>query len=126
MYTDGACKGNPGKGGWGAILKYGNHERVLWGSEHKTTNNRMEMTAALEALRAIKYPCKVLLHSDSALLVNTFTKNWKRRANKDLWEPLEEECRRHHVTWIKVKAHATDPLNNRVDRIASEAALGQR
>ena len=99
IYTDGACSGNPGPGGWAAILQYGPHERVLSGAEPQTTNNRMELRAALEALRALKEPVE----------------------NKDLWEGLIEETNRHEVSWIKVKGHADNALNNRVDGLAVEA-----
>ncbi|MBP0016701.1 MAG: ribonuclease HI [Cyanobacteria bacterium SBLK] len=127
IYTDGACSGNPGTGGWGAILKYGEHCKELSGSaEEKTTNNRMEMMAVIEALKALKYPCLVYLHTDSQLIVNTMTRNWKRKTNQDLWAEIDRLARIHQVKWIWVKGHASDPLNNRVDRLAvaaSKAAL---
>ena len=135
IYTDGSCSGNPGPGGWAAVLKYGPHERVVTGAAPETTNNRMELRAALEALRALKEPCRVSLHTDSAYLVRAFNEgwldNWQRKGwrtaskkpveNKDLWEGLLEQAARHHITWIKVKGHADDPLNNRVDELAVEA-----
>lgn len=135
IYTDGACSGNPGPGGWAAVLRYGSHERVLTGAAPETTNNRMELTAALEALRALKEPCRVSLHTDSAYLEKAFNEswleNWQRRGwrtaskkpveNRDLWEALLEQANRHRVAWIKVKGHADNPLNNRVDALAVEA-----
>ena len=135
IYTDGSCSGNPGPGGWAAVLKYGRHERVLSGAAPDTTNNRMELTAALEALRALKEPCRVSLHTDSAYLARAFNEgwldNWQRKGwrtaskkpveNKDLWEGLLEQAARHQISWIKVKGHADDPINNRVDKLAVEA-----
>ncbi len=135
IYTDGSCSGNPGPGGWAAVLKYGPHERVVTGATPETTNNRMDLRAALEALRALKEPCRVSLHTDSAYLVRAFNEgwldNWQRKGwrtaskkpveNKDLWEGLLEQAARHHITWIKVKGHADDALNNRVDELAVEA-----
>ena len=138
VYTDGACSGNPGPGGWAATLRYGGHERVLTGSAERTTNNRMELTAALEALRTLKYGCSVQIHTDSAYLANAFNQgwidNWVRRGwktagkkpveNQDLWQQLLEQVRRHRVKWVKVKGHAGDEGNNRVDRLAVEAMKG--
>jgi ribonuclease HI len=135
IYTDGACSGNPGPGGWGAILKYGENEREISGAEPETTNNRMEMQAAIEALRALKAPCKVSLHTDSAYLARAFTEGWLERwqkngwktaskqpvENRDLWTELLKEVGRHEVRWIKVKGHSTDELNNRADRLAVSA-----
>ena len=135
IYTDGSCSGNPGPGGWAAVLKYGRHERVVSGAAPETTNNRMELTAALEALRALKEPCRVSLHTDSAYLARAFNEgwleNWQRKGwrtankkpveNKDLWEGLLEQAARHRIAWIKVKGHADDPINNRVDALAVEA-----
>lgn len=135
IYTDGSCSGNPGPGGWAAILRFGEHERVVSGAEAETTNNRMELTAALESLRALKEPCAVSLHTDSAYLVRAFNegwlRNWQRNGwrnakkkpveNKDLWEALLEQNARHRMTWVKVKGHADNPLNNRVDGLAVEA-----
>jgi ribonuclease HI len=135
LYTDGACSGNPGPGGWAAILQYGQHEMELSGAENPTTNNRMEMMAAIEGLRALKEPCRVSLHTDSAYLARAFTEGWLTRwqrngwqtagkkpvENKDLWLKLLEETSRHRVEWIKVKGHSTDELNNRADRLAVEA-----
>ncbi len=135
IYTDGACRGNPGPGGWAAILQYGEHEKVLTGAEPRTTNQRMELRAAIEALRALKVPCQVALHSDSAYLVNAFrqrwVESWQRNGwltsretpveNRDLWEELIELTRRHQVEWVKVKGHADDELNRRCDALAREA-----
>ena len=135
IYTDGSCSGNPGPGGWAAILRFGRHERVITGSARHTTNNRMELMAALEALRALKYPCKVSIHTDSAYLEQAFNQRrlekwrgngWRTTGktpvkNKDLWCDLLEQISTHQVTWIKVKGHASDPLNNRVDLLAVDA-----
>jgi ribonuclease HI len=135
IYTDGACSGNPGPGGWGALLRYGEHERVVSGGEPLTTNNRMELRAAIEGLRALKEPCRVLLHTDSAYLHRAFTDGWLKRwqrndwktaskkpvENRDLWEDLLELAAVHDVQWVKVKGHANDQLNNRVDRLAVDA-----
>lgn len=132
IYTDGACSGNPGPGGWAALLEYNESERLISGGAPNTTNNRMEITAAIEALRCLKRPCKVFIHSDSALLVNTFNKgwieNWQKKGwrkadkkpveNQDLWEKLLKEMKRHEITWIKVKGHADNDKNNRVDQAA--------
>ena len=135
VYTDGACSGNPGPGGWGALLLLESGQVELFGGERATTNNRMEMTAALEALRSLDEPCHVKLHTDSAYLSNAFKQNWignwqrngwktaskKPVANKDLWEALLEQTERHDVEWVKVKGHADDVLNNEVDRLAVDA-----
>lgn len=135
IYTDGACSGNPGPGGWGAILIYKGSEKELKGNHPETTNNRMEMTAALEALKALKHPCQVQLHSDSAYLVNAFRQGWLEKwqrngwqtagrkpvENQDLWLELLEMTERHRVTWIKVKGHADNEYNNRCDKIAVDA-----
>lgn len=132
IYTDGACSGNPGPGGWAAILQFGPHERVITGDASQTTNNRMELTAALEALRTLTEPCQVDLHTDSAYLARAFNDgwldNWQRNGwrnakkkpveNKDLWLGLIEQANRHQINWIKVKGHADNDLNNRVDELA--------
>ena len=134
IYTDGACSGNPGPGGWGAVLLYGRPpvERELSGHETETTNNRMELTAAAEALEALREPCRVHLHSDSAYLINAFRDRWldgwQRRGwkkadkkpvlNRDLWERLLAQDARHEIEWIKVKGHAGVDMNERVDRLA--------
>lgn len=135
IYTDGSCSGNPGPGGWAAILRHGPHERVLTGAEVQTTNNRMELTAALEALRVLTEPCHVVLHTDSAYLARAFNEGWLDRwqrngwrnaqkkpvENQDLWKALLEQAARHLVEWVKVKGHADHELNNRVDGLAVEA-----
>jgi ribonuclease HI len=136
LYTDGACSGNPGPGGWGAVLIWNKKEKVLSGGSANTTNNRMEMQAVIEALKALKKPCHVKIHSDSALIINAFTKgwieNWLRKGwkkadkkpveNRDLWEQMLETAKPHKIEWIKVKGHSDNELNNRVDKIAVEAS----
>lgn len=140
IYTDGACSGNPGPGGWGAVLLYGEHRRELSGGEFRTTNNRMELTGPIEALSALHMPCRVKLYSDSAYLVNAFNQHWidgwQRRGwlnsqkkpveNKELWQRLAQLCRVHDVTFIKVKGHADNRENNRCDALARNAALSVR
>ncbi|HLN64337.1 MAG TPA: ribonuclease HI [Symbiobacteriaceae bacterium] len=135
IYTDGACSGNPGPGGWGAILMAGEHRKELSGFEANTTNNRMEIMAAIAAVRALKSPCRVKLYSDSAYLVNAFKQNWlgnwQRNGwinskkdpveNQDLWRELLAVVRPHEVEWIKVKGHADNPYNNRCDELARAA-----
>jgi len=135
IYTDGACQGNPGPGGWGAILRYGRHEKELSGGEKDTTNNRMELQAALEALKALNEPCRVTLFTDSEYLKRGITEwlpNWKRRnwrrkggklANVDLWMRLDEEISRHEINWRWVKGHAGNVINERVDKLARTAIL---
>lgn len=136
VYTDGACRGNPGPGGWAALLEYKDKQKTISGSEPQSTNNRMEMMAVIQALHSLKKPCKVTVHSDSALIVNAFTRgwvsNWLRRGwkkadkqlveNRDLWELLLRAMEPHEVIWVKVKGHADDERNNRVDRLAVEAS----
>jgi len=133
IYTDGACSGNPGKGGWAAILIYNAHHKEIFGSEEYTTNNRMEMTAALKGLMALKEPCEVELYSDSAYLVDSFNLGWIEKwksngwkksnneevKNQDLWEQLLYLCSIHKVKWIKVKGHADNEYNNRCDKLAT-------
>lgn len=135
IYTDGACSGNPGPGGWAAVLRYQGHERELSGGAALTTNNRMELRAAVEALKALRESCEVELHTDSAYLHRAFTDRWVQRwqrngwktsakkpvENQDLWKELIEQANRHRVKWVKVKGHADDELNNRADRLAVEA-----
>ena len=136
VFTDGACKGNPGPGGWGAILRSGGHEKELSGGEKATTNNRMEMTAAIRALAALNEPCEVTLHTDSKYLIDGITRwvngwqknGWKTAArkpvlNSDLWLALLDAVRPHRVKWVWVKGHAGHPENERADRLASDAAL---
>ncbi len=134
IYTDGACSGNPGKGGWGTILLYKGNEKVLSGYEIETTNNRMELTAAIQGLKALKERCSVKLYSDSAYLVNAFRNGWlygwkengwkrgekkEELKNSDLWQELYELIQQHRVEWIKVKGHADNEYNNRCDRLAT-------
>lgn len=132
LYTDGACSGNPGPGGWAVLLIWKGKEKELSGGESHTTNNRMEMTAVIEGLNALKKPCKVGIHSDSALIVNAFTqgwidnwqhKNWRKAdkkpvENRDLWEKMLRAAAPHQVRWVKVKGHSDDEYNNRVDALA--------
>ena len=139
IFTDGACKGNPGPGGWGALLRMGAHEKELSGAEPDTTNNRMELTAAIRALNALKQPCEVRLHTDSRYVIDGITKwihGWKRRnwvnaakkpvMNADLWRQLEEAAAPHTIEWEWVRGHSGHPENERADRLASDAAAGLR
>ncbi len=140
IYTDGACSGNPGPGGWGAVLMYGEHRKEISGGDAHTTNNRMELTGPIEALELLKQPCKVRLYSDSAYLVNAFNQhwiaNWQRNGwqpsqkkpveNKELWQRLLELCRTHEVEFIKVKGHADNAENNRCDELARAAIAKYR
>lgn len=134
IFTDGGCKGNPGPGGWGAILRYGDAEKEIYGSDPETTNNRMEMTAAIEALSLLKRPCEVELTTDSQYLRQGITQwihNWKKRdwktadkkpvKNKDLWMALDEQVQKHQVKWNWVKGHAGHPENERADELANIA-----
>ena len=134
MYTDGSCSGNPGPGGWAAVMIYGDYQREVAGAEPETTNNRMELTAAIEGLATLKEPCQVLLHTDSAYMQNAFTKGWidnwqkngwktsskKPVENKDLWKKLIRLSKKHRIVWKKVKGHSDDELNNLVDRLCVE------
>lgn len=139
IYTDGACSGNPGPGGWGAVLISGGHERDIFGGEAHTTNNRMEMMAAIQALETLKRPCKVELHTDSQYLRQGITEwlaGWKARGwktadkkpvkNEDLWRRLDEARARHEVSWRWVKGHAGHPLNERADALAREGVKAVR
>ena len=136
--TDGACSGNPGPGGWAAILRYNHHEKELWGSEPHTTNNRMEMTAAIEALRSLKEDCEIEVVTDSEYLKNGITQwihGWKRKGwmtaakkpvvNQDLWKALDEQVGRHKTTWVWTRGHASHAGNNRCDELATRAAKEQ-
>ncbi len=132
IYTDGSCSGNPGPGGWAAILEYAGHEKELSGGEARTTNNRMELTAAIEGLKALKEPCAVELYSDSKYLIDAIEKGWvygwkkrnwiksdkKPALNPDLWQELLTLLSRHKVTLHWVKGHAANPKNNRCDQLA--------
>jgi ribonuclease HI len=131
IFTDGACSGNPGPGGWGAILRYGDSEKELSGGEDHTTNNRMELMAAIAALEALKTPCKVILNTDSNYLKDGITKwitNWKRNGwrtaskdpvkNAELWQRLEQALGKHEIHWKWVKGHAGHPENERADELA--------
>ena len=133
IWTDGACSGNPGPGGWGAVLRYGATEKDLCGGENPTTNNRMELMAAISALEALKRPCTVDLHTDSEYMRNGITKwiaGWKRNGwrtadkkpvkNVDLWERLEAAIERHEIRWHWVKGHAGDVMNERADELARQ------
>ena len=139
IFTDGACKGNPGPGGWGALLRMGPHEKELFGSEPDTTNNRMEMTAVLRALGALIEPCHVRLHTDSRYVIDGMTKwihGWQKRGwinaskkpvrNADLWHELIEAAKAHEIEWIWVRGHSGHVENERVDRLASDAADAAR
>ncbi|GIX33398.1 MAG: ribonuclease H [Lysobacterales bacterium] len=138
IVTDGACIGNPGPGGWAALLRYRGRERILVGGAPETTNNRMELTAALQALRALKRACRVRLHTDSRYLrdgIERWLATWQAKGwrtadgktvrNRDLWEDLDRERGRHEIEWVWVKAHAGHPDNERVDRLAREEARRQ-
>ncbi len=138
LITDGACLGNPGPGGWAAILRYNEHKKELWGSEPQTTNNRMELRAAIEGLRALKEGCAVEVVTDSQYLKNGITSwihGWKRKGwmtaekkpvvNQDLWKALEAEAARHQTTWTWTKGHASHADNNRCDELATQAARDQ-
>lgn len=140
IYTDGACSGNPGKGGWCAILLYGGHEKVLSGGDADTTNNRMEVYAAVAGLSALKESCRVTLYSDSAYLVNAIEQHWldnwrahgwttadkKPVKNRELWESLSGLLRKHAVTFVKVKGHADNVYNNRCDEYARAAIAAMK
>lgn len=133
VYTDGACSGNPGPGGWGAILLYKEKKLEISGFEAHTTNNRMELLAPIEALSRLKEPCEVDVYSDSAYLTNAFLQNWlgnwvrrgwvksdkKPVENRDLWEQLLQLANLHRISWHKVKGHSDNPLNNRCDELAT-------
>ncbi|MFT6423347.1 MAG: ribonuclease HI [Thalassolituus sp.] len=132
LYTDGACKGNPGPGGWGALLRYGKNEKELFGGEKDTTNNRMELMAAIEGLKALSRACDVSLTTDSQYVkqgINSWMAGWKKNGwrtaskqpvkNKDLWQALDKECQRHNIEWHWVKGHAGHEGNERADMLAN-------
>ncbi len=133
VYTDGACSGNPGPGGWGAVLRFGDKERELCGGADNTTNNRMELTAAIEGLRALNEPCEVVLTTDSTYVKDGITRwlaNWKKNGwktaakkavkNQDLWQELDHQTSRHTVQWQWVKGHSGHPENERADALANQ------
>jgi ribonuclease HI len=135
IYTDGACKGNPGVGGWGAILESGGKSRELCGGELLTTNNRMELTAVIRALEALRRPCKVRVHTDSQYVqqgISTWIHNWKKRGwrtadrkpvkNEDLWRQLDELAQQHEIEWLWVRGHAGHDGNERADALANRGA----
>lgn len=135
IYTDGACSGNPGPGGWGSILMYKGNKKEISGGKEDTTNNVMELTAVIEGLKLLKFPCKVKLYSDSAYVVNAFTQKWiygwlkngwvnsskEPVKNKELWQELYDLTKVHEVEFIKVKGHADNKYNNRCDELARNA-----
>ena len=135
IYTDGACSGNPGPGGWGTILMYNGNTKEMSGGKSQTTNNVMELTAVVEGLKSLKYPCKVKLYSDSAYVVNAFNQKWIQGwlkngwvnsskepvKNKEIWQELYELTKKHQVTFIKVKGHSDNEFNNRCDELARNA-----
>lgn len=138
LTTDGSCLGNPGRGGWAAILHYGAHKKEMYGSEPHTTNNRMELSAPLHALAALKEPCEVEITTDSQYLkkgIESWIANWKRNGwktsdkksvqNQDLWVELDQQVQRHRVTWAWTKGHAGHDENNRCDELARRAAEEQ-
>ncbi|MEM1141904.1 MAG: ribonuclease HI [Pseudomonadota bacterium] len=139
LYTDGACRGNPGPGGWGVLLEFAGHEKELYGAENPTTNNRMELKAAIEGLSALSEPCAVRLFTDSTYVMKGITQwigAWKERgwktagrkpvANADLWQLLDQQNQRHEVTWQWVKGHSGDPGNERADGLANRGIDEQK
>lgn len=139
IYTDGACSGNPGPGGWGAVLIYGDYIRELSGAEPQTTNNRMEMVAVIKSLQALKEMCQVHIYTDSAYICNCFLEGWYKKwlangwknskkeevENKDLWQEMLDEVEKHQVVWHKVKGHSGVKYNERADQLAVQACKKQ-
>lgn len=136
IYTDGACKGNPGRGGWGALLRSGDKEKELFGGEANTTNNRMELRAVIEALNTLTRPCQIVLHTDSQYVqlgISKWIHGWKKRGwrtsanepvkNADLWQALEQASERHQIDWRWVKGHAGHEFNERADQLANAGVL---
>ncbi len=136
IYTDGACKGNPGPGGWGALLRYKNQQKELFGGEKHTTNNRMELKAAIEALSVLTRPCSVELYTDSQYVKNGILQwmdNWKKKGwktsakkpvkNQDLWQKLDEQVQKHSINWHWVKGHAGDEGNEKADELANKGVV---
>jgi ribonuclease HI len=134
IYTDGACRGNPGPGGWAGLLRYGDHEKKISGAEDHTTNNRMELLAAIKSLASLREPCKIDIHTDSQYVqkgITTWMHAWKKRdwkkadnkpvKNADLWAELDQETHRHHITWHWVKGHSGHKENDLVDTLANKA-----
>lgn len=134
IYTDGACRGNPGPGGWGALLRYGTTEKKISGAEYDTTNNRMELTAAIKALASLKVPCRVELYTDSQYVqkgISEWLPGWKKKLwkkadkkpvkNADLWQALDAEAVRHEMSWHWVKGHSNHPENDLADLLANQA-----
>ena len=139
IYSDGACSGNPGPGGWGVLLDWNGKEKELWGGNPQTTNNRMELQAAIEGLKALTRPCKVTLYTDSRYVMDGLTKwihGWQKNGwktadkkpvkNAELWQQLLAACEPHRIEWIWVKGHAGHPDNERADKLASDAAMSGR
>ena len=133
LYTDGACKGNPGKGGWGVLMRYGSHEKELFGGEAHTTNNRMELTAIIQGLAALKRPCAVVIYTDSQYVKNGMEKwihGWKKNGwktaskqpvkNEDLWQQLDQLAAQHQIQWQWVRGHAGHAENERADALANQ------
>jgi len=139
LFTDGACKGNPGPGGWGAVLRFGAHEKQLFGGKANTTNNQMELLAAIEGLKALKEPCEVALTTDSQYVRKGITEwmtNWKKNGwrtaakkpvkNAELWQALDEQCQKHQVAWYLVKGHSGHPENELADQLANRGVESVR